>query len=205
MDMVTERVPHAHRRIEIADAALLIISTRGIAALTTSAVAEELGLTSGALFRHFASRDAILEEVVSRVEAMFLANFPSNDLPPAARLEVFIAQRAATAAGQAGVLRLMASEQFTLALPAGSAKRLTALIVSTQAFIEATIREGAAQGVFRSDIDPAALSVLVMGSMQMIAFLHNLKPGAASDERAAKILAGVQTLLAAPKPVRSRS
>jgi AcrR family transcriptional regulator len=202
--MATERLPRTNRRTEIADAALLIISTRGIAALTTTALAEELGVTSGALFRHFASRDAILEEVVSRVEAMFLANFPSADLPPRERLEVFITQRAATAAGQAGVLRLMASEQFALALPADSAKRLTALIVSTQAFIVTTIQEGADQGVFRSDIDPISLSVLVMGSMQMIAFLHNLKLNIWSDERAAKIIAGLHTVLAAPKPSRSR-
>lgn len=202
--MAPERSPRNNRRAEIADAALHIISTRGIAALTTTALAEELGVTSGALFRHFASRDAILEEVVSRVEALFMANFPSPDLPPRERLEVFMAQRAATAAGQAGVLRLMASEQFALALPTGSAKRLTALIVSTQAFIVATIQEGADQGVFRSDIDPISLSVLVMGSMQMIAFLHNLKLNIWSDERAAKIIAGVHTLLAAPQPSRSR-
>lgn len=202
--MATARLPRTNRRTEIADAALELISTRGIAALTTAALAERLGVTSGALFRHFESREAILEEVVSRVEAMFMANFPSADLPPRERLEEFMAQRSATAASQAGVLRLMVSEQFALALPAASAARLTSLIVSTQAFIVATIQEGADEGVFRSDIDPISLSVLVMGSMQMIAFLHNLKLEIWTDERAEKIIAGVRLLLAPPKPSRGR-
>jgi AcrR family transcriptional regulator len=200
--MATAASPRTDRRTEIADAALRIIATRGITALTTTSLAQELGVTSGALFRHFASREAILAEVVSRVEALFLANFPSNELPPRERLEQFMAQRAATAAGQAGVLRLMASEQFALALPPDSAKRLMELIKATQAFIATTIQDGADKGIFRSDIDAVSLSVLVMGSMQMIAFLHNLKLDIASDERAAKIIAGVHTLLAPPKASR---
>ena len=48
------------------DAALHIIATRGIAALTTRSLADEVGLTSGAIFKHFQSLDVLLEAVVAR-------------------------------------------------------------------------------------------------------------------------------------------
>lgn len=187
------------RRVEIAETALRLIATRGIAALTTTALAEELGVTSGALFRHFASRDAILEEVVSRVEALFTADFPSGELPPKARLEQFMRQRAATASRQAGVLRLMISEQFALALPAAAALRLLRLVHATQAYIVSTLREGVERGQFRQDVDPLALSIMVMGSMQMLAVMRHLQLEGLDGERAAAIVDGVLALVSAPQ------
>jgi len=185
-----------NRRAEIAEAALRIIATRGVAALTTTAVAEELGVTSGALFRHYPSRDAILVEVAARVEEILRANIPAADLPPPDRLERFVRQRASTAAGHAGVLRLMVSEQFMLALPEAAASRLRGVIVETQRFLVATLSEGAAAGIFRSDIGAEELAIVVMGVTQMLAILGGLGPKAAGDERAAKMLAAVRTLLA---------
>ena len=55
------------KRTEIADAALRIIGERGITALTMASLAEELGVSPGAPFRHFSSRNEILEEVAHRV------------------------------------------------------------------------------------------------------------------------------------------
>ena len=56
------RKPSAERRVEIAQAVLRIIGEQGITSFTTTALAKEIGVTSGALFRHFASRDEILQE-----------------------------------------------------------------------------------------------------------------------------------------------
>ncbi len=192
------------RKADIAEAALRIIATRGVAALTTTAVAAELGLTSGALFRHFASREAILEEVAARVEEILAANIPPPELPPAERLERFIRQRASTAGGQAGVLRLLLSEQFTLALPETAVARLRRAIATTHAFLVQTIREGAADGSFRSDIAPEELVVIAMGTTQMLAFLHGVAPLASSEQRTDRAIGALRKLLA-PAPGKRRS
>ena len=49
------------RQVELTDAALHIIATRGIGAVSTRSLAEQVGLSSGAIFRHFASLDAVLD------------------------------------------------------------------------------------------------------------------------------------------------
>lgn len=168
--MATQRRPTAERREEIADAALRIIEVQGVVALTTSALAEAVGLTTGALFRHFDSREAILDEVAQRVEALLWSTLPEPELPPDLRLERFLDRRTAVAGKHAGVLRLMLSEQFALALPVAAKRRLRGAVKETRAQVAQTLTEGQADGVFRDDLPADALAVIVLGTLQMLAF-----------------------------------
>lgn len=70
------------KRLEIADAALKIIGTQGISALTTATLAAELGVSVGAPFRHFANREEILEAVAIRVEELILETIPDCECAP---------------------------------------------------------------------------------------------------------------------------
>ena len=157
------------RQVELTDAALHIIATRGIAALTTRSLAEQVGLSSGAIFRHFASIDALIEAVVARVELVMESTFPSSELPPRERLDRFVEARSTAVGGQVGIMQLMLSEQFLLALPEGGSARLAACAQKTREFVRACLREGQTAGEFRSDIDAGALVVVVMGTIQMLA------------------------------------
>ncbi len=65
-------------RTFIADAALRLISHDGIAALTTASLARELDITPGALYRHFASRDAILIAAAKRAEVLLERDLPQH-------------------------------------------------------------------------------------------------------------------------------
>ena len=157
------------RQGELIDAALRIIATRGIAALTTRSLAEQVGLTSGAIFRHFASIDALIDAVVVRVEAVMESTFPPSELPPGERLDRFIEARSATVGGQVVIMQLMLSEQFLLALSESSSARLAGCAQKTREFVRACLREGQATGEFRADLDAGALVVVVMGTIQMLA------------------------------------
>jgi len=157
------------RQVELTDAALHIIATKGIAALSTRSLAEQVGLSSGAIFRHFATLDALLEAVVGRVEAVLEATYPPATLPPLARLERFIEVRSAAVGQQLGILRLVLSEQFLLALPKSGSERLAACVDSTRAFVARCLREGQRVGEVRADLSVEALAPIVMGTVQMLA------------------------------------
>lgn len=202
--MATSRRPTAERKREIADAALRIIATRGIASLTTASLAKAVGLSGGALFKHFASRDAILDEVARRAEGLLRDTQPLPELPPGERLVRFLDARTNVAAKHAGLLRLLLSEQFTLALPATAERRLRRAIAETRKLVEQTLVDGQATGVFRDDQPAAALAVIVLGAVQMLAFSAAL--GADGNE-STRVRATLRALIdrepGAPKRRRS--
>lgn len=157
------------RQAELTDAALHIIATQGIAALSTRRLAEHVGLSSGAIFRHFPSLDALLDAVVCRVETVLESTFPPKDLKAFERLMRFVEARSSTVGNQLGILRLVLSEQFLLALPKDGSARLSACVAKTRAFLSNCIREGQSEGEIREDIDANTLAVVLMGSIQMLA------------------------------------
>ncbi|MCC7112262.1 MAG: TetR/AcrR family transcriptional regulator [Deltaproteobacteria bacterium] len=195
--MSTTRRPTAERREEIADAALRIIESHGIVALSTAALSKAVGLTSGALFRHFPSFDAILDEVARRAEALLRATLPDPALPPEQRLERFMDARAAIAGKHAGVLRLMTSDQFTMALPAAAKRRLRAAIGDTRASVAQTLADGQKSGIFRDDLPAEDLAVIVLGTLKMIAF--SAAAGVADhNEEARRVRTTLRALLSPP-------
>jgi AcrR family transcriptional regulator len=63
------------RRREIADAALCVIAAEGLGHFTALAIAREVGLTDGALFRHFPTKDAIVDAAIDRFEELLFEGF----------------------------------------------------------------------------------------------------------------------------------
>ena len=167
--MVTRtRKPGPERREETALAVLRILGAQGITALTTSALAAEVGLTSGALFRHFPSRDAMLDEAVDHALAQVEATFPDAALPPLDRLLQLAENRIRVLGSDAGIAWLFRSEQVTHCLPPDAIRKLADMARRSKAFVLEALTEGAALGSIRSDIAPEVLLVPVMGTIHAL-------------------------------------
>lgn len=194
----TVRRSHEERRTEIADAALRIIATRGIAALTVASLASELGLTGGALYRHFDSTDEILVAVARRAVELVDGTVPSGDLPPLEWLERFVESRSTTVGGHPGLARLLVSDQLAMALPAPALEHVQGAVRRTFAAIEHALRRGQAASVVRDDVDARDLVPIVAGTVQMLALA---RAGSHQSRMVppAKTWAALVTLLAAPK------
>lgn len=191
------------RQVELTDAALHIIATKGIAALSTRSLADRVGLSTGAIFRHFATLDDLLEAVVARVEAVLEASYPDLALPPLERLEQFIDARSRAVGGQLGILRLVLSEQFLLALPARASERLMACMKKSRAFVLECLRAAQRIGAVRSDVPADVLAPIVMGTMQMLALSRGDGPHKVSDPQ--RVRDGLLTLLRPEKAGRARA
>lgn len=159
------RRPDSGRKSEIADAILRIAGREGIAALTMERLARELGLTSGALFRHFPSRTSMLNEAASLAVTRLEATFPPAALPPLDRLRQFVAARSRLAAEHAGIPQLVLSEQFGKALPAKGARAVRDAVLRTRDFVVAALRDASARGEVRRDIPAEELALAVIGTV----------------------------------------
>jgi AcrR family transcriptional regulator len=161
-------VPHKHgndRQADIADAILRIVGGEGIAALTMERLGRELGITSGALFRHFPSRAAMLNEAAHRAVALLEATFPPADLAPLERLRLFVETRTRLAAEHAGIPQLVFSEQFGKAMPPKGARALRGIVLRTRDFLVDTLREAGLREEVRRDIPAEELATTVIGVM----------------------------------------
>ncbi len=181
--MGTRRRASEVRQVELTDAALHIIATQGIAALNTRSLAAQVGLSTGAIFRHSASLEALLDAVVARVEAVIASTYPPRSVPPLERLERFMETRSTAVGDQLGILRLVLSEQFLLALPRGGPERLSASVQQTRAFVLDCLREALPAGEVRADLPVETLAPIVMGTVQMLALTPSIDRQRAAEAR----------------------
>jgi len=174
------------RQIELTDAALDIVATDGVTALTTRRLAARVGLSSGAIFKHFTSLDALLEAVVARIEAVLDATYPDPALPPLERLERFVEARSAAVGDRIGILRLVLSDQFRLALPADGARRVASCVSRTHGYVRECLRAAQRDGAVRADLTSDALAPIVMGTVQMLALSAGRFGGPHPEARAVR-------------------
>jgi len=177
----TIRKPGAMRREEIAQAVLRIIGQRGLTKLTTTTIAAEVGITSGGLFRHFASRQEILSEAVRYGIAKIEASFPEDTLPPAERLCELARRRVHVLASEPGLAWLLRSEQAFLVLPMEAVGWLAEIIKRSRLYVLTALREGAAEGTIRDDIEPEILIVPVMGTIHALIGMTGMRRWAAGE------------------------
>lgn len=188
---------NTQKRTEIADAALHIIGTKGIAELTMANLAQELGVSNGAPFRHFKSRDAILEEVALRVAELVGETFPEPSLPPLERVESLFLARTHVLGKESGIARLIFSDQFTKALPPEAAAHIHGVVKRTRACLLQALKDAAEAGLIRRDVPPEDLLMPVIGTLQHLGFLTALSPDGANSKRPepSRVLATLMTLL----------
>ncbi len=202
----TARKPGPERRTEIAEAALGILEEQGITGLTTAELARRVGLTTGALFRHYASIEEILDQAVRGAVETMEGTFPEPGLPPLERLLGLARNRVKVLGSNPALIWLLRSEQATLALPPAAVERLADLVRRSRAYVLEALREGAAQshmgdqGSVRDDVAPEVLAVVVMGTIHGLVGLPGVHKAAGAGRRpsAEQVLDGLVRLLAPP-------
>ncbi len=202
------RKPTAERRQEITLAVLRIIGERGLTSLTTATLAEEVGVTTGALFRHFASFDEILRETVRHGIRKMEETFPDESLSPLERLMELARNRVKLLRSDPGLAWLLRSEQAYLTLPDEAAESLRALVKRSRRYLLDAIREGRSQGIIRGDIEPEVLLVPVMGTIHALAGMpgvHHLAPRTNARKREAVLSALERMIVSTDAPSRGRS
>lgn len=163
------RIQAEDPRSSIADAALRLVATRGIVALTMALLAREVEVTPGALYKHFASRDEILVAMARRARSLMAQDLPTGIQDPMERLEAFYQARLGTAQRHLGVVRMVSSEQLALGLPPEAAAQLQAVVTETRAFLLDTLRQGQRLGQVRSDQPAEGLLMIIMGTVFLLA------------------------------------
>jgi len=190
------RYSGTERREQIALAALEIIGEQGLASLSTAALADRVGLSSGGLFRHFASIEEILQEATQIATRLIEATFPEPELPPMERIRTLGVNRIRLLGGNPGLTWLLMSKQAYLKLPSDSVKQLKAIVIRSKQFLLAAVLDGVREGSIRSDLNAEALLVTILGTVHTLIGM----PGT-PEERESKAEEVIDSLLIMLRPV----
>ncbi len=153
------------RQRQIAEAALKVMSQQGLRRFTAAAIAREVGISDGALFRHFPDKPAIVAAALDRVEDLMFRGFPPQHPHPIERLGLFFQQRLALVSTNPAIVNLITSDQLALAAGGQGAQRVAGWKARSAAFILECLMDAQAAGLLREGVDVYALRLIVHGSI----------------------------------------
>jgi AcrR family transcriptional regulator len=202
MTPASSRKSGPERREQIARAALDIMGREGLAGISTAALASAVGLSTGALFRHFESRDAILDEAIRLAEARVERTFPDGSLDPIERLRALARARIDLLSQDPGVGWLLRSSQAQASLPPTAVKRLQALVRRSRRYIRTALSEAAGAGVVRTDVSQDVLLLIFTSTVHALIGKSTRTRGLPAP---AEAVDGLLALLQTPTPAPIRS
>ena len=156
------------RRAATVEAVVELAAEQNPSDITTTAIAQRMGLTQGALFRHFPTKDAILESVMDWVAERLLARVDkaaASAASPMAALEAVFMAHIDFVAEHPGVPRMLFGE---LQRPGDTLpkKMVQALIRRYGERLQHLLEAGKTQGELHAQLDIEAASVSFIGSIQ---------------------------------------
>jgi AcrR family transcriptional regulator len=168
------RLPTGERQALIVAAAIALTAHTEPAAVTTTDIARAVGVTQGALFKHFASRDAIWLAVMQWVRETLLprlhaaAQSTRADEPVVNALQRVFDTHVAFVLAHPGVPRLVFHE---LQQPADSPPKaeLAALLGSYRALVAGLLQSAHERGETDPELDRDAAARLFIGMVQGLA------------------------------------
>lgn len=157
------RLPTAERQRQIAEAALRIISTDGVSRLTAVALAGEVGIADGTIFRHFKDKAEIVNAAIEMFESALEGTFPGPEGEPLDRLGAFVVKRLVLLRKQPELLRLAFNDRLAEAAGAQGAARVERLIKRSVTLVHDCLAEAQDKGQVTRDTPVMFLVWMVIG------------------------------------------
>ena len=185
------RLSSGERQEEIVAAVLALARERGPDAITTQAIAERIGVTQGAVFRHFPDKDAIWLAVFAWVRASLLGLFDTAldaKASPLANLERVFHAHVGLVAANPGLPRVLFHELQS----AGDSKTRPAvrsMIGDYRQRLAKMFEEAKASGELPRGLDATLATVLFIGAVQGLVIQAALAGGSGLAKNAATMFA----------------
>lgn len=162
------RLPTEERQADIVAAALRLARELSPALITTGEIAAALGLSQGAVFKHFPSKDAIwLAAMVSVREQLLTAldTAASSSSSPLAALAAVFNAHVGFVLAHPGVPRFIFHE-LQKASDSPVKQEVRALLKSYRQLLLRLLAAGAERGELGVDVDPDAAATVFVGLIQ---------------------------------------
>ncbi|HJV84098.1 MAG TPA: TetR/AcrR family transcriptional regulator [Noviherbaspirillum sp.] len=162
------KLPADERRAVTVDTVVELAAEQNPSEITTSAIAKRMGLTQGALFRHFPTKDAILQAVMEWVADQLLSRVDKaaeGASSPAGALEAVFMAHVDFVVQRPGVPRIIFGE-LQRAEETAAKKLVQAIVRRYGERVRKLIEAGKVSGELDPGVDSDAAAVLFIGTIQ---------------------------------------
>jgi AcrR family transcriptional regulator len=178
--MAAEKLETEIRQDQITTAAFGLIAAKGVAEFSMARLADRVGLVPSAIYRHFKSKDEVLEATISHVRKRLMENarMARNATPdPVDCLHNLLKLHTELVRRNRGILHIVFSDSVYSRRPRRKQRMYQAVAAYLNQVAE-VIADGQARGLICQDADAHTLSVMFLGLIQPAAFLSHMSDGA---------------------------
>ncbi|GMW01624.1 MAG: TetR family transcriptional regulator [Candidatus Hydrogenedentota bacterium] len=177
--MAKEKLDTEVRQEQILEAALDVVSRKGMKGLNLGAVARRVGLVPSAIYRHFENKDGLIDALLGLIESRLVGNVATvrqETKDPLRALELLLKRHVRLIRENAGIPRIVFSEEV---YGANSQRkfRVHALLQNYLGRVAEFFREAQQAGLVRTDLSADELSVMFLGLVQPAAILWHVSDG----------------------------
>ena len=184
---VHKRLGADERREEIIRVTLELAAKQGVDDVTTQDMAQAMGVTQGAVFRHFSSKDAIWLAVMQWVRERLLAvldRAASQGRDPLDALQRMFFAHIEFIAGHPAIPRVLTSS-YLHGRNAVLRQLVTEIMLGYEAKIAGLLADAQTQGLARADLDTHAAATLYIGMIQGLVLQTSILRGQRAFEKEA--------------------
>lgn len=176
---MAEKLHTEVRQDQFAQAALGLVASHGLKGLSVARVAHRVGVVPSAVYRHFSSKDELLDAVLAVIRDRLAHNVEKvsqeckDSLECLRRLLMLHAQLIRE---NQGIPRIVFSEEIFN----GNPRRKSAVHEIVKGYLKRVadmVKRGQKEGQIRGDLDPSTLSLMFLGLVQPAAILWQLSDG----------------------------
>lgn len=179
---MTRKLKTDIRQNQIADAAQIVVAHKGMGGLNMASIAGVIGLVPSAIYRHYRSKDDVLDAVLERVRDQLMGNIAAvreESHDSLGRLELLLQRHARLLEDNRAIPRILFSEEF-LGEHSDRRVKLRRVIGDYLTEIRTMIEHGQSTGEIRPDIPAATAAMMFLGLIQPAAIVSLLSEGSFS-------------------------
>ena len=153
------------RQEQIKKAVLEIIADEGLSNVSTRNLAKRIGLTEGAIFRHFATKRDIIKGIMDDVANDLIGSLRNIALSPVKaeeKLFKYLCENVKYLKGNRGITILLFSEATHLG-DKELKEKLNQILSEQKQFIIKIVKDGISEGVWDKSINAEDVAIIYMG------------------------------------------
>jgi AcrR family transcriptional regulator len=173
------------RQGQISEAAIDLIAAEGFNALSIAGIAERVGIVPSAFYRHFKSKDEVLDAILDQLRTKLLGNVAAvrkETNKATERLKHLMKRHVRLLAENHVIPQILFADSFYAGHP-DRKNKVKGIVADYLGAVQKIVAEGQKDGTIVAGIEPETVSIMFLGMVLPTAVIRNVAGGRLDVDR----------------------